>query len=47
MLSKALPEGTHVTVLKTEGNWSFVEVEDTVHGLMDLEGWVFTKVLGK
>lgn len=47
MLSKPLPQGTHVTVLKTEGNWSFVQVDDFIHGLMDLEGWVFTKFLGK
>jgi N-acetylmuramoyl-L-alanine amidase len=46
-LSKPLPEGTRVTTLKTEGNWSFVQVEEIVHGLMDLEGWVFTKYLGK
>lgn len=46
-LAKPLPEGTKVTTLKTEGNWSFVQVEDIVNGLMDLEGWVFTKYLGK
>ncbi|WP_026897428.1 N-acetylmuramoyl-L-alanine amidase [Daejeonella oryzae] len=47
MLAKPLPEGTRVTSLKTEGNWSFVDVEDIVDGQMDLEGWVFTKYLGK
>ena len=47
VLAEPLPEGTSVTMLKTEGNWSFVEVEDIVNGLMDLEGWVFTKYLGK
>jgi len=46
-ITQPLPEGTHVVVLKSQGNWSFVEVLDNVHGLMDLEGWVFTKYLGK
>ncbi|MBC7745611.1 MAG: N-acetylmuramoyl-L-alanine amidase [Flavobacterium sp.] len=46
-LANPLPEGTKVTMLKTQGNWSFVEVDDIVDGLMDLEGWVFTKYLGK
>jgi N-acetylmuramoyl-L-alanine amidase len=44
-LTDALPKNTSVQVLKREGNWSFVEVVDTVHGLNDLEGWVFTKYL--
>lgn len=46
-ITKPLYKGTNVIVLKTQGNWSFVEVQGTVHGLMDLEGWVFTKYLGK
>ena len=46
-ITKPLPKGTDVIVLKTQGNWSFVEVQETVHGFMDLEGWVFTKYLGK
>lgn len=46
-LSDPLPEGTKVLVLKTEGTWSFVEVLDTVHGVMDLEGWVSSKFLVK
>ncbi len=45
LTEKPLPAQTHVSVLKTEGNWSFVEVLDTVHGLMDLEGWLFSKYL--
>jgi N-acetylmuramoyl-L-alanine amidase len=44
-LTDPLPEGTKVLVLKTEGTWSFVEVIDVVHGIMDLEGWVSTKYL--
>ncbi|MGZ8524380.1 MAG: N-acetylmuramoyl-L-alanine amidase [Chitinophagaceae bacterium] len=44
-LTQAMPKGTHVLVLKTEGTWSFVEVLDTVHGIMDLEGWVSSKFL--
>ncbi|GAA3971206.1 hypothetical protein GCM10022246_24620 [Pedobacter ginsengiterrae] len=44
-LTKALPVGTHMLVLRTEGTWSFVEVLQSVHGIMDLEGWVSTKYL--
>lgn len=46
-ITDPLPEHTRVTVLRTEGNWSFVEVQDQVNGLMDLEGWVFRKYLVK
>jgi N-acetylmuramoyl-L-alanine amidase len=46
-LTSALPANTPVTLLMTEGNWSFVEVQQPVHGIMDLEGWVFTKYLIK
>ena len=45
LLTDPLPKGTKVMVLKTEGTWSFVEVLDVVHGIMDLEGWVSTKFL--
>lgn len=45
LLTDPLPKGTRVIKLKTEGNWSFVEVIDVVHGVMDLEGWVSTKYL--
>ena len=44
-LAEPLPKGTKVLVLKTEGNWSFVEVLDVVDGIMDLEGWVASKHL--
>lgn len=47
VLTQPLPPNTKVLVMKREGNWSFVEVIDVVHGLMDLEGWVFTKYLSK
>lgn len=40
-----LPKNTELVVLKREGNWSFVEVVETIHGLNDLEGWVFSKYL--
>jgi N-acetylmuramoyl-L-alanine amidase len=40
-----LPAGTKVLALKTEGTWTFVEVLDTVNGIMDLEGWVSSKYL--
>jgi N-acetylmuramoyl-L-alanine amidase len=46
-ITQPLPLQTPVLVLRTEGNWSFVEVLDTVHGLMDLEGWIFSKYLVK
>jgi N-acetylmuramoyl-L-alanine amidase len=44
-ITQPLPKGTKVLVLKTQGNWSFVDVLDTVHGIMDLEGWVSGKFL--
>lgn len=44
---KPLPKGTPVLVLKTEGNWSFVDVQATVNDVMDLEGWVSSKFLVK
>lgn len=44
-VTKALPKNTEVEVLKRNGNWSFVEVESPVHGLNDVEGWVFSKFL--
>lgn len=46
-LSDPLPKATPVLVLKTEGTWSFVEVQTTVKGIMDLEGWVSSKFLIK
>jgi N-acetylmuramoyl-L-alanine amidase len=42
-----LPVSTPVLILKTEGTWSFVEVLNTVNGIMDLEGWVSSKFLTK
>ncbi len=45
VIGKLLPKNTKVEVLKREGNWSFVEVEGTVHGLNDVEGWVHSKLL--
>lgn len=44
-LTSALPVNTPVLVLKTEGTWSFVEVQVTVNSIMDLEGWVSTRFL--
>lgn len=44
-ITDELQKNTHVQVLKREGNWSFVDVQDVVHGLNDLEGWVFSKYL--
>ncbi len=44
-LTDPLPNKTRVEILKRQGNWSFVEVLDTVNGLNDLEGWVFSKFL--
>jgi len=44
-VTEMLPPGTKVQVLKREGNWSFVEVLQKVHGLNDVEGWVFSKFL--
>lgn len=44
-LTQPLASGTRVLMLKREGNWSFVEVLDGSDGVMDLEGWVFTRYL--
>jgi len=44
-LTQALPVGTNMLILRSEGTWSFVEVLNPVHGIMDLEGWVSTKYL--
>jgi uncharacterized protein YraI len=46
-LTSGLPEGTPVLVLRTEGTWSFVEVQETVNEIMDLEGWVASRFLVK
>lgn len=46
-ITKPLPKGTLVSVIRTQGSWSFVDVETTVHGLNDLQGWVATRFLGK
>jgi N-acetylmuramoyl-L-alanine amidase len=40
-----LPEGTCVEILDTQGSWCFVDVLDTVEGLMDLQGWVHGRYL--
>lgn len=44
-ITKELPKNTEVSILKRDGNWSFVEVLDRVHEINDLEGWVFSKFL--
>lgn len=44
-ITEELPKNVPVTVLKRDGNWSFVQVLEKVHGLNDLEGWVFSKFL--
>lgn len=46
-VTRMLPPGTKVQVMKREGNWSFVEVLQKVHGLNDVEGWVFSKFLAQ
>jgi N-acetylmuramoyl-L-alanine amidase len=40
VIAKALPPGTLVVPLAREGKWWKVDVEDTVDGTMDLQGWV-------
>lgn len=45
LLTSPLPAGTKVLVLKTEGTWSFVEVQETIDNIMDLEGWISSKFL--
>jgi N-acetylmuramoyl-L-alanine amidase len=44
-VSDPLPKNTTVEILKREGNWSLIDVTDHVHGLNDIEGWVFSKYL--
>lgn len=43
----AVPKDVKVQVLKREGNWSFVEVMQTIEGVNDLEGWMASKYLNK
>ena len=43
--NEPLPAKVKVQVLKREGNWSFVEVMETVHNINDLEGWINSKFL--
>jgi N-acetylmuramoyl-L-alanine amidase len=45
LTTELLPKGTKVRVLKRQGNWSFVEVLETVQGINDLEGWIASKFL--
>ncbi len=40
-----LPQGTVVTALETVGTWWHVEVDGTVNGAGDIEGWVNSKFL--
>ena len=40
-----LPEGTQVEVLDSQGSWRFVDVLDTIDGLMDIQGWVHGRYL--
>jgi N-acetylmuramoyl-L-alanine amidase len=47
IITEPLPLNTKVQILKGEGNWRFVEVFNTVHGVNDLEGWVSAKYLVK
>jgi N-acetylmuramoyl-L-alanine amidase len=47
LTKSALPKNTKVQVLKREGNWSFVEVQQTIESMNDLEGWIFSKYLLK
>ncbi len=35
-----LPPNTSVVVLNEYGSWRFVDVEDVVDGVMDMQGWV-------
>jgi N-acetylmuramoyl-L-alanine amidase len=46
-ISDPLPGNTTVEILKREGSWSLVDVTDHLHGLNDLEGWVFSKYLAE
>lgn len=45
LTTPAMPPATPVLVLKTEGTWSFVDVQVPVNGVMDLEGWVASRFL--
>lgn len=44
-VARPLPKGTEVELLDFDGNWSFVACLESVHGIMDLEGWVYNKYL--
>ncbi len=45
VIPKPLPPKTLVTPLARDGKWWQVDVEDTVEGIMDLQGWVHSGFL--
>jgi N-acetylmuramoyl-L-alanine amidase len=45
VISIALPKGTQVQVLETNGSWKRVDVQGEVAGNNDVEGWVHGKFL--
>jgi N-acetylmuramoyl-L-alanine amidase len=45
LIRKPLPKGTHLEKLDFQGNWIQVSVLDVVDGVMDLEGWVYSRYI--
>ena len=45
VIASALPEGTGVEVLDSEGSWRQVDVLDAVAGIQDVQGWVHGRYL--
>jgi N-acetylmuramoyl-L-alanine amidase len=40
-----LPTGTRLVILDRAGVWALVDVQDTIEGIMDLQGWVHTRYI--
>lgn len=45
VIASALPQGTHLEALASEGSWPHVDVLDAVAGIQDIQGWVHGRYL--
>ncbi|NLH49076.1 MAG: N-acetylmuramoyl-L-alanine amidase [Myxococcales bacterium] len=45
IISKPLPPDTEVELLEKQGSWWLVDVNGTIHGVNDLQGWVHSRYL--
>ncbi len=47
LIKKPLPKGTHLERLEIQGSWMHVDVLDVVDGVMDLQGWVYSRYVSR